>query len=266
MRIAILLTTHMDNAFVRQQIDKLKAEAVNADVYVMYQADYCKTHFEDCALSYSFTVDSLNALNYNPIAETIVPGSNHFAVLQFFHDHPEYDYYWNIEYDVCFNGDWGVLFSIYEDEKLDFISSHIQTYAENPGWDHWNMMELNISIDRCEYIKSFNPIYRISNRALQYLDNFLLHKNSGHHELLIPTILHKEKFSMSDFGGDGSFSTNSRKFYTPCHPSDNWYIGSTMRYRPIYRTENMTEPNMLYHPIKTIRNNDYSSDTSFVRK
>lgn len=251
MKKVILLTTHIDNAFVRMQINKLKIETTNADIYVMYQADYCNPHFEDCVLSYSFTIDSLNALNYNPIAETIVPGSNHFAVLQFYHDHPEYDYYWNIEYDVCFNGDWGYFFSTYEYTKFDFISSHIQTYAENPGWDHWNMMELNnISIDRCEYIKSFNPIYRISNRALRFLDIFLLHKHSGHHELLIPTILHKVGFSISDFGGNGSFSSYKRNFYTPCLPSDNWYIGSTMRYRPIYRIENMTEPNMLYHPIK----------------
>lgn len=251
MRNVILFTTHIDSVFVRQQILKLKLEARDADVYVMYQSDSCKGQFVDCVPTYSFTLESLNALNYNPIAETIVPGSNHFAVLQFFHDYPNYDFYWNIEYDVYFNGNWKTLLSIYEDVKDDFISSHIQTYAENPEWDHWDKMELNnVSIDRREYIKSFNPVYRISCRALRFLDDFLLRQHRGHHELLMPTILHKEGYSISDLGGDGSFSVQNCRFYTPCSPSDNWYIGSTMRYRPLYKFEDMTEINMLYHPIK----------------
>lgn len=250
-RNVILFATHMDNAYVRQQIKKLKAEVRNADFYVLYQADVCKVQTIDDIQSYPFTIDSLNALNYNPIAETIVPGSCHFSVLQFFRDHAEYDYYWNIEYDVCFNGNWGQLFAAYEGIEDDFIASHIQHYDENPGWDHWDMMELNnMVIDRCDYIKSFNPIYRISNRALQFLDAFLLQHHSGHNELLIPTILHKEGYSMSDLGGNGSFSNLERNFYTPCAPNDNWYTGSSMRYRPLYGIEDMTRSNMLYHPIK----------------
>ena len=174
-RNVILFATHLDNAYVRHQIDKLKSEVENADLYVMYQADACKGQFGNDIQTYPFTIDSLDALNYNPIAETIIPGSSHFSVLQFFRDHPEYEFYWNVEYDVCFNGDWNMFFSVYEGIGDDFIASHIQTYEENPGWDHWDMMELeNLVIDKHDFIKSFNPIYRISNRALLFLDGFLL--------------------------------------------------------------------------------------------
>lgn len=250
-RNVILFATHLDNAYVRHLIDKLKSEVENADLYVMYQADACKGQFGNDIQTYPFTIDSLNALNYNPIAETIIPGSSHFSVLQFFRDHPEYEFYWNVEYDVCFNGDWNMFFSVYEGIGDDFIASHIQTYEENPGWDHWDMMELeNLVIDKHDFIKSFNPIYRISNRALLFLDGFLLQQHSGHNELLIPTVLHKEGYSMSDLGGSGSFSHSERHFYTSCAPHDNWYTGSSMRYRPLYRIEDMTEPNVLYHPIK----------------
>ena len=55
---------------------------------------------------------------------------------------------------------------------------------------------------------------------------------------------------MSDLGGSGSFSTPERNFYTSCAPKDNWYTGSSMRYRPLYGMEDMTKPNKLYHPIK----------------
>lgn len=73
-------------------------------------------------LFYSFSVDTLNELEYEPIADTIIPGSNHFPVLLFHRDHSEYDYYWNIEYDVYFNGDWNCLFSAYELADTDIIT------------------------------------------------------------------------------------------------------------------------------------------------
>src|SRR4051812_28294669 len=53
-----------------------------------------------------FTYDSLLRLNYTPIAWDIIPGSNHFPLLQFFHSHPGHTHYWLIEDDVRFSGDW----------------------------------------------------------------------------------------------------------------------------------------------------------------
>jgi len=250
-KIVILFTTHILNEYVHQQYQKLYNDlATYADVICLLQTDTPLSIPSDMNY-YSFTIDSLNMLGYESYAETIVPGSNHFPLLQFYRDNPTYDYYWNIEFDVQFTGNWNLFFSFFEGYKEDFISSHIEFFHENPGWDHWNAMTLkSIYIPTECYIKSFNPIYRISNKALNFLSEFLLY-NYGHHELLMPTVLYANNFSLLDFGGDGSFALPSDKsFYTSFH-YDNCPQTSTMRYRPLYQKKDMIIPNKLYHPVKS---------------
>ena len=249
MKNVVILTTHKLNDAIRLQILKLNEEVTDsAHLVVLYQGDYGAMDFPDGIRTYSYTVETLNNLGYNPIAETIVPGSNHFPLLQFYKDNMQYDYYWNIEYDVRFNGDWRTFFSFFEAKDDDFITSHIETLSEHPSWPHWDKMELNDTyIPLNEYIRSFNPIYRISCRALDFLDNFLSRKNSGHHEILIPTVLKHYGFKVADMGGKGSFIYKGMPdlFYT-----DDSAFQSTMRYRPVYSECDMQISDKLYHPVK----------------
>jgi hypothetical protein len=201
-------------------------------------------------------VDTLNELNYEPIEESIIPGSNHFPVLQFYKEHPEFLYYWNIEYDVYFNGKWESFFDPFEMIISDFISSHIEWYTQRPKWDWWKSVQFKtLSIPQNRYLKSFNPIYRISNRALKALDGVLSLRNSGHHEVVIPTVLDYLGYTINDFGGNSEFTLCELNI--PCYLSNselnNWYTESTMRYRPVFNKEAITRKgidNMLYHPIK----------------
>ena len=75
---------------------------------------------------YFFSDESIARLNYPKFRETLIPGSTHFPLLQFFHDHTEYDYYWQIEYDVRFSGDWRYFFDSVSDWEEDFLSCHIR--------------------------------------------------------------------------------------------------------------------------------------------
>ncbi|MCD7937998.1 MAG: hypothetical protein LUG98_14165 [Tannerellaceae bacterium] len=82
-----------------------KAGSLYGDVYFVFHKQ------DDCIIPaglnpYIFTYNTLNQLPFKAIRETIVPGSAHFPLLQFYRDFPVYDYYWIIEYDVVFNGDW----------------------------------------------------------------------------------------------------------------------------------------------------------------
>lgn len=82
-------------------------------------------------------------------------------------------------------------------------------------------------------IKSFNPIYRISNRALELLDNTLKgRENWGHHEVFIPVILNYFNMKIIDFGGRGEFviSGNEDKFYF-----SQGYNNGSIRYLFRYR-------------------------------
>jgi hypothetical protein len=251
---AILLTTHFIDDYILYQLEKLEREVGDyGDLYVLFQSDNIKSSWKYKYKHYDFNYESLSSLGYQPWSDTIVPGSNHFPLLLFYKDNPQYLYYWNIEYDVCFSGNWSDFFSFFKDKKEDFISSHIETKEDNPEWNRWNEMELQgISIQEDRYVKSFNPIYRISGNALAFLDRFLKCGHRGHHELLIPTVLNENGFNLADLGGHGRFCYNGYEnlFYIGGQSHHPWYMDSTMRYRPVFRLEDMSVVNKLYHPIK----------------
>ena len=57
-------------------------------VLLLNHEDESEIHFPE-GLDYCiFTTDMLNELEYEPIEETITPGSNHFALLYFYLKHP----------------------------------------------------------------------------------------------------------------------------------------------------------------------------------
>ncbi|WP_421943342.1 hypothetical protein [Pedobacter sp.] len=85
---------------------------------------------------YEFTDAILTDFGYTSIRSTLVPGSNHFPILQFYVDNAEFDYYWCIEDDVVFTGDWSSLFNPFvNDSKHDFLSSYIKHYKEQVNPD-----------------------------------------------------------------------------------------------------------------------------------
>lgn len=240
--VAFLFATHKLTIPIIDQYYRLEVATKNlGDLYLLIE-DGDSENIPNNISFYSFSVDTLNELKYEPIADTIIPGSNHFPVLLFHKDHPEYDYYWNIEYDVYFNGDWHCLFSAYEFINTDFITSHIAYYSDLPSWMWWSSMQLTtLSIPQADFVRSFNPIYRISNRALKRLNEVLKEQNAGHHEVLIPTVLHNTGYTIGDLG----------YFYSP--GIDDNDANCSMRFRPVHdrmEIERKGIDNLLYHPVK----------------
>lgn len=70
--------------------------------------------------TFSFTNSILHELGYSPIEERLLPGSNHFPLLKFYREHPDYDYYWMVEDDVRFSGDWNDVISTSMCKFTDF--------------------------------------------------------------------------------------------------------------------------------------------------
>lgn len=253
MRTAILFITHIYNEEINQQVDKLRNETRNmADLYVCQQTDLCGADVSEQSGLFLYTPDDLNELNCN-VWECSMPGGNvHLVMLSFFRLHPRYDHYWVIEYDVRFTGCWRKFFSFFEDRDEDFISAHVETVDDNPEWSRWNEIELvNISLNRDGLLKSFNPICRLSGRALRLLDERCRLGDRGHFEVLLPTLFRYYKLNIADFGGRGRFSYRDFPdlFYRndpDCHEED----GCTHRFRPLHTKDTMTLPDMIYHPIK----------------
>ncbi len=184
---------------------------------------------------------------YKPIRPgRVTPGSNHFPVIEFGSVRPEYSFIWVVEFDVVYTGKWANIFQSVE-SKADLIATNVRRFQNHPHWPYWRMWNNSqpdsLKIPRLERIASFNPIYRLSRSSLQYLRKSYLAGWCGHHEVTMASLLHRGGFGIEELGGSGEF--------TPIYRQNTLYrIGDTMRWRPNIRGNSISEPNMLYHPVK----------------
>lgn len=220
MKLIILYLTTKSNEWTLNAFRSLEQSMKgDADVYFAYhqQGEALPVSLQEIKNLFTFTSDILHDLGYTPIEESkLVPGSNHFPLMKFFKEHTEYDYYWLVEDDVRFSGDWKSFFDRFALNASDFLSSVIETKAENPNWFWWNYLKTGKeTVPEEKLLKSFNPIYRLSHQALACVDEHLRNGWMGHHEILLPTLLYNKGFQIEDFGGNGSFvkSKNQNKFY-----------------------------------------------------
>ena len=186
----VLFATHRLDSFILKQFDRLKnGMSDGLDLYLLLHDEKREIDIPANIKCYSFDKAGLEELKYTPISDSVLE-NNHFPLLKFYRDFPEYDFYWNIEYDVFFTGDWNYLFKAYRNCNADLVSSHVERFVQRPHWFWWKSINLKtLKLPSSGYLKSFNPIYRISNRALALLDQVLSDGNSGYQEVFIPSVL-----------------------------------------------------------------------------
>lgn len=196
----------------------------------------------------------IRAMGYPMQGPTVIPGHVHFPILHFFQKHPDYPYYWLIEYDVRFTGNWRVLFSAFERIEADFIAAHIYTHADEPRWNRWELLHPRQEIEIEKRLRCFHPICRFSKPALEYICTAHEDGWHGHSEVLLPSLLDKNGFSIVDFGGSGNFVPPGMKsrFYIDSLPDEKGLLDTgTLRYRPAFVWPGLRR-NRLYHPVKPI--------------
>ena len=244
MKQAVLYLTTKSNEWTLRAFHALEQSLQGmADVYFAYhqQGDVLPVSLQNIENLFVFTSDVLKELGYTPIERgKLVPGSNHFPLLKFFKENQCYDYYWLVEDDVRFSGDWKDFFDSFASSTSDFLSSVIETKAENPTWYWWTSLKTgNEVIAEEKLLKSFNSIYRLSSQALVCIDAHLRIGWMGHYEALLPTLLYNKGFLLEDFGGEGTFvrPENNAKFYDD----------TSMRIAPVLPDD---RKNYLLHPVK----------------
>ncbi len=200
----------------------------------------------------TFSYNELSRLGYSMFRETLVPGSTHFPLINFYRNNSEYSYYWLIEYDVSYTGNWMKFFNYWDARDTDLLTGHIREYASEPDWTWWGLEHPDETIPLEKRLRSFNPIYRLSNRAIAFIDEKHQENWRGHYEELLPTLLHHNGFSIRDFGGTGQFvhSEERSRFYIDA-PDDREGLlkKGTMRWRPVFNRPGWRR-NKLYHPVK----------------
>ena len=244
MKQAVLYLTTKSNEWTLSSFHALDQSLQGkADVYFAYhqQGDVLPVSLQNIENLFVFTSDVLKELGYTPIERgKLVPGSNHFPLLKFYKENQGYDYYWLVEDDVRFSGEWKDFFGSFASCTSDFLSSVIETKAENPTWYWWTSLKTgNEVIAEEKLLKSFNPIYRLSSQALACIDAHLRIGWMGHYEVLLPTLLYNKGFLLEDFGGEGTFvrPENNAKFYDD----------TSMRIAPVLPDD---RKNYLFHPVK----------------
>jgi len=256
-RSALLWLTHVWAPELQAEFDKFHNMPNPESPEVWLLMDARTTGAEEIVQRYRrhhlFEERTLFTLPYPKLAGQGLINHPHFPILDFYLSHQDYDTYWVIEYDVRYTGPWESLFNTFRCFDHDLVTSHIRRFAQEPHWFWWDTLHHPTkSIAREDYLRSFNVVYRISNRALEFVHQAQLEGWQGYPEVSLPTLLFKGGFKLLDFGGKGEFALPEfgNRFYTSHGMrSGNLCLFGTMRYRPS-RAMAGTKKNMLYHPVK----------------
>lgn len=218
----ISFLTNKDSNAILTQYHEIKKKVGNlSDTILLFHQDPMSEPKPALYASnpFFFTSHILTELGYKSHDGSSLGGSNHFPLIKFYREHPNYAYYWYIEDDVrCLMG-WDNFFEFFSkaDISSDFLSSHVRDYAEEPDWFWWDTLKFNSSPQvNSIKIRSFNPIFRISNAALNFIDQCHSNGWQGHFEVLLPSLLKMGGFNIAEFGGAGKYVLPGceNRFYT----------------------------------------------------
>lgn len=155
------------------------------------------------------------------------------STIDFFKEHPDYYYYWVVDHDVRFTGNWNDFFSNFINNDADLLATYVEKYGER-NWhvdvyeDWWCWKTGNLNIKDSNKARAFFAIYRFSNEALEFLDKNYISGTYGFCEMTVPTLLNHGGFKIKDI----------RSFYN--RDTFNYFNR---------RTHPGRQANMLYHPI-----------------
>jgi hypothetical protein len=263
-REAVLYYAHFASPAVRREAARLQDEVGSThDVFV---TGYCRRP-DDLARvqgigTRPYVLPAIRALPYpvklagfNPANSA---GNNDLAVLRFFLDHPGYERYWIIEYDVRLSGRWSDLFAELDASPADLLCTTVMSRVENPDWLHWTSLRTGADIVQPDHwVKGFLPFCRVSAKALRTIDERYRAGWGGHPEVAWPTILFRAGLGLEDVGGHGSFTPPDRRGRYYFNTPSNWaQFPGTFIFRPAFADTNNFGPNdnygknILWHPVK----------------
>ena len=111
----------------------------------------------------------------------------------------DYDYFWVIENDVYFTGNWKMLFDKYEDINCDLLACHIGHRGHN-----WTWLHSHNTLSK-SYVASYLPFSRFSSRLVKEGNKTLTAGHKAYLEMFWSTLCHMKRMTMinidsSDFG------------------------------------------------------------------
>jgi len=182
------------------------------DVVLSYDCTRTPAPFPGDDSRHLFTLDRIKKMGYNFKTDEGIWHHVEYPIIDYYLQKPQYDFYWRIEYDVKFGGDWGLFFRHFADNKADLLGTYIKTYKEDPEWRWWRAM--NCEINRNDLRGMFFAVTRFSREALDLLQRKYQSGMSGYCEVVVPTLLNMGNMKIEDIGKNyyDSFTFNCNAF------------------------------------------------------
>ena len=167
------------------------------------------------------------------------------------------EHLWVCEYDVDFAGRWGDLFGRFTDDDADLLTTTVMYRHEQPKWPWWRTARAPHDVPQERWVRSLNPLMRVSPRLLTAYAKAMSEEWQGHYEFTLATAAVAAGLSVADLGGEGSF--------VPAGHERSVYVGKsragrpkdlTFGFRPVRdhyfheAPEAFEQPGLLYHPVK----------------
>jgi hypothetical protein len=179
------------------------------------------------------------------------PGNWDFAILEYFRAHPDHPFYWRVEYDVRFTGEWRHFFDACSASEADLLGTTLLRRRDSPPWYWWSSLHRpDGPLDDSRTLRGFFPVGRLSSRACALLDEKYTAGWYGHAECVMPTVLAHCGLTVEDVGGRGEFvpAGHEDRFYLNT-PTDECLQPGTFVFRPALARPG-TRPDTLWHPVK----------------
>ena len=259
-RVALLFLTHRWDDVLRHRFERIVREAgETADVFLLIRkcdetgqalAKFPPRAGKLAGFDQEHLAQKLGFPTMKP--DALVPGSTHFPIMAFHRQLPDYIHYFAVEFDVEFTGNWGALVRDVTGQAPDFASMHFHTPDEKPDWRWWDhchpaQADCDWASDRANLRRSFNPVYCLSNSAIEQLDQAHRDGWKGHYEVLLATILTQRGGKIVDLG---DYCIGEEQNPKPGKPVDTI---STFRWRPNVSQRELLRRSTgktLFHPVK----------------
>ena len=257
---AIVFLTHAWTPAVARRFERLWRETSSfADCYLLLQDDDAEVlslwqstlqDFGATGAMFRFssaTLPTQLGLRYFGLRDVL--SNAHFPLMLFARAHP-HTHYWQVEHDVEYRGPWHEFFDAYRDSDSALLAAHFHKWADWPEWMWWPSITTpqQVKVPADSLYKAFMPVVRLSQRALQDVEQAHRQGWMGHFEALVPTVLLMNGHKLEDL--------NVRR---PCYiggfqdPIPLLPLLSTLRCRPpvdIGEFCNRGQGALLFHPVK----------------
>lgn len=235
---------------LQRMLDETRSQAWRIDVHVLVESETeVPEQFENIATRFNF--DDYRRGFSQLIGDRVVPGNSHLAWLFFGERHAGYEFYWFVEYDVLYTGDWGRFLARFADDESDLLAAHVREITARSTWywaNHLHSSEFNLK--QIRRVAAFFPVTRLSKAALSTIHAACVSGWWGHFEILVPTLVDVNGLKISDIGGCGDWTPRNRRNRHYLALADRHDMVGTFRHRPAISKPRLA--GMLYHPCKKL--------------